>query len=228
MIDTKSIKAISFLRLGYRDYIAARVLLNSGLIIQGTTLASTAIEKYIKVILALNGQSKRVHLNKMTELKKLLDDCYFDITTMMDKVFLDVIDKVYQARYYDDIKAPLTFGFFVNQFIGELDCIVDYFENTVLTGIRDEHGTQIPTDYHKAVESKDPQLYLNNYLLNGISKKEHMEKEDIAFAIQINPVDVGQDELHASSIKMKIPYDGQIQGIVLHFTKEKTTGPNIN
>ena len=40
--------------LGYRDYVAARFLLNNHLIIQGLTLASTAVEKYLKALIVYN------------------------------------------------------------------------------------------------------------------------------------------------------------------------------
>ena len=40
--------------LGYRDYIAARLLLNNHMIIQGLTLASTSVEKYLKALIVFN------------------------------------------------------------------------------------------------------------------------------------------------------------------------------
>lgn len=37
-----------FINLGYDDYIASRQLLNNGLYSQGATLATYAVERYIK------------------------------------------------------------------------------------------------------------------------------------------------------------------------------------
>lgn len=48
----------SFAELAYRDYIAARFLLNNHFIVQGLTLASTAVEKYLKAVIAFNLQEK--------------------------------------------------------------------------------------------------------------------------------------------------------------------------
>ena len=48
----------SLMDLGYRDYIAARFLLNNKFIIQGLTLASTALEKYLKSLIVLTSKEK--------------------------------------------------------------------------------------------------------------------------------------------------------------------------
>ena len=41
-------KSRAYLDIGFRGYIAARVLINSGTLLQGVILAGTSIEKYIK------------------------------------------------------------------------------------------------------------------------------------------------------------------------------------
>lgn len=51
-----------FLDVAYKDYVAARVLLLADLLPQGAVLASTAIEKYIKAILAFRGNVSHGHL----------------------------------------------------------------------------------------------------------------------------------------------------------------------
>jgi len=220
--------AISFNTLAYNDYIAARVLLNNGLEIQGATMASTAIEKYIKVVLAFHGKSKNVHLDKMADLVKLLNNCYFDVTTLMDKAFLEIIENVYKVRYIDKIPDSITFGFFLNQFLGELDYTVFLFENNIISGMTDATGNQIKTQYHRAVESKDNHLFQNNYILNGQSKVEYMTMEDTGFSVQITPLSEGQEMFIARSQKMKVPYNGQIQRVNLDISIIKTTGPNIS
>jgi hypothetical protein len=210
--------AFSFNTLAYNDYIAARVLLNNGLEIQGATMASTAIEKYIKMILAFHGKTKKVHLDKMADLVKALNDCYFDVTSLMDNAFLEIIENVYKVRYIDKILDSITFGFFLNQFLGELDYTVYLFENKVISGITDGKGNKVLTQYHRAVASKDNHLFLNNYVLNGQSKEEYMTMEDTGFSFQVTPLCEGQEIFIAKSEKMKVPYDGQIQMVKLNIT----------
>lgn len=218
--------AYSLIVLGYRDYIAARVLLNRNYIVQGLTLASTAVEKYIKVLLVANGLTKsqiNVHLDKLDKLKAALSSCYYDITQKIDDRFLSILGKVYSIRYYDDIKQPVTIGFFVNQFVGELDYVINLFETIVITGLRNEHGNLISTPYHQAISDKDKDLFENNYILNGLSKKEHMEKEDTGFAIHVHPDTLAHGELTVTATKIKNEYDGRIWEINLKFQEGKVS-----
>ena len=60
--SAKPLKIIDFLQAAFDDYIAARVLIRAGLLPQGAILASTAIEKYCKTVLAFQGQSNPGHL----------------------------------------------------------------------------------------------------------------------------------------------------------------------
>ena len=59
--------AYKLMNSAYADYIAARYLLNpEKYLLQAVTLSSTALEKYIKSVLAVAGQAPkmRVHLNR--------------------------------------------------------------------------------------------------------------------------------------------------------------------
>ncbi len=206
------LNAFSLLTLGYKDYRVARFLLNNvnnDYVIQGLTFASTSVEKYIKVLLFLNGKTKReinVHLNKLEHLKKALSSCYYDITQKIDERFLEILGKVYEIRYYDDIKKPITIGLFLNQFIGELDFAINLFETVVIKDIKDEKGSIIKTLYHRDIENKHKDLFENNYILNGISKKEHMEKEDTGFAIYIDPKSLAFGEINILGKGIKNDY----------------------
>jgi hypothetical protein len=123
--------AYSLLSTGYDDYIASRLLLSKDYHIQGLTLASSAVEKYLKVILAVNGKTKKemgVHLDRWDKLESLIKNCYTDISKFLDERFLVLLGKAYQARYYDNLTAPIMISFFKNQLIGELDYTVNFIE----------------------------------------------------------------------------------------------------
>ncbi len=70
-------------------------------------------------------------------------------TKKFDPVFLDVLEKAYKIRYYDKLEKPVQFGFFVNQFLGELDSTVDYLEKILSPGLL----------YRRAIKNKEPHLY---------------------------------------------------------------------
>ncbi len=62
--------------LGFRDYVAARFLINKEFIIQGLTLASTAVEKYLKAIIVVNLKEKErynYHFDNFIKLRSVLE-----------------------------------------------------------------------------------------------------------------------------------------------------------
>jgi HEPN domain-containing protein len=78
---------LGFLRTAYRDYIAARVLLNKNYTLQGVTLASTAIEKYFKAaIYMFTGRKLHVHMDKFERIEK-------EVAVMGYQVIVDKIDR---------------------------------------------------------------------------------------------------------------------------------------
>ena len=189
--------------LGYRDYIAARFLLNNQFIIQGLTLASTAIEKYLKALIVLNlkdAERYGYHFDNLDKLKTLLEKNHYDVTKKFDTVFLSILEKAYKIRYYDRLEEAITIGFYLNQFIGELDDTIHFLETSI----------SLPSPYKRAVANHDPNLYENNFILNKQDKKDFMEGPDTAFSvrIQIGPSSHMEDTVVGRDVLNK--YDGRL------------------
>jgi len=200
----------SFADLGYRDYIAARFLLNNHFILQGLTLASTAVEKYLKAVIAFNLQEKEwyhYHFDKFEKLKILLEKVDSDVTKDFDPVFLVILEKAFKIRYYDKIDQPIFMGFYINQFIGELDYTINYLENFIFNN---QSCGQSITVYSKAVINKDQDLFYNNYVLNQENKKDYMEMFDIGFSIYISVGSVVHREEIVKGGSARNKYEGQI------------------
>lgn len=181
----KNLKGNSLLNLAYKDYIAARFLLNNRFVIQGITLASTAVEKYLKALIFFTSKEKeklKFHLNNFDKIKDILSKNEYDITGKLDTVFLDILQKGYEIRYYDEIEDPIIIGFFINQFIGELDDTINFLETCVM---KTQNDTAFRTSYGRAINDKDPNLYQNNFILNKQNKKVFMERPDDGFYIEI-------------------------------------------
>src|SRR5881398_1107329 len=53
----KTLDTLKWVRWAEVDYLAARILLLSELLVQGATLANTALEKYMKAVLCESGAS---------------------------------------------------------------------------------------------------------------------------------------------------------------------------
>jgi HEPN domain-containing protein len=172
--------------LGYRDYLAARFLLNNEFIIQGLTLASSAVEKYLKALIVLTSKDKEkynYHLDKLNKLKALLEKNNQDVTKEFDPLFLNILENAYKIRYYDTLKKAIKIGFYLNQFIGELDSTINYLEKCTGPGLL----------YQTGVRNKEANLFQNNFILNKLDKKDFMEQPQTAFYILIQPNSMTQE-----------------------------------
>lgn len=203
-------KGHALVDLGYRDYIAARLLLNNHLIIQGLTLASTSVEKYLKAVIVFNLQKKekyQFHLDRFESIKKLLVKVNNDVTEEFDPVFLDILQNAFRIRYYDSIKKPIFMGFYINQLIGELDYTIDFMEkfifNSPICG-------KFMSKYFRAIKNNDPRLYENNFILKNENKKDYMEKPDIGFSIYVRISSAIQEEKIVKGGSTQNKYEGQI------------------
>lgn len=193
----------SLVDLGYRDYIAARFLLNNEFIVQGLTLASTAVEKYLKALIVFTSKGKErynYHFDRLSKLKAILDKNYHDVTKKFDPVFVSILEKAYKIRYYDKLEGPIEIGFFLNQFIGELDYTIHFLETIDSPGLL----------YRQAIQNKDPNLYQNNFVLNKQDKKEFMERPDTAFAIHIQIDSISHRESKVVGRDIVNNYEGRL------------------
>lgn len=151
-------KVVDFYSSGFSDYLAARVLINSGLLPQGAVLASTALEKYLKGVMAVNGNESHGHLKKAhweslkNYSKELYSSCNID--------FLKLCQKSYKLRYLDDVPDKFNLVIAQLEFLIELDKTVENFESIISQAER-------PRIYEAFKEMQKPELYLNNVPLGG-------------------------------------------------------------
>ena len=209
---TPEVFAQSLLFTAYKDYVAARVLINSSLVIQALTLASSAVEKYIKAYLVAVGKKpKQVHLDDLGELKKQFGAAHQNVLDQIDPNFLSILGKAYAYRYFDKKTEVDYIGVSINQILAELDFTVNFFED-VIELFDHQNAEKIDTSYHIDFKAKDKHLVENNYLLEGVSKKEFMERPTVLYSLRINP-GKNLDEQLVLELLMehdRIPYEGHV------------------
>jgi hypothetical protein len=210
------------LSLGYRDYIASRFLLNNDYILQGTVLASSAVEKYLKAGLALNGKRlNKYHLDNLGQFKSLYSQTpYHMMFDVLDPAFLDILGKAYRYRYYDEktITKPDTIGFLVNQFLGTLDFTILKLDSLfIITQEKDGVTNSQDTQLKRAAKSGLPDLLLNNYVLNKIDKTEFMNRKSKAFGLHITPLNFGE-EFEITGHDVIGLYEGKMWTVTLNLT----------
>ncbi|MBK7377919.1 MAG: hypothetical protein IPJ03_02765 [Ignavibacteriales bacterium] len=172
-------KIINFLNLGFKDYLASRVLLNSKLNLQGAIFASTAIEKYFKALLAFYWDKSEGHLK--TSILNAVKNMDRKLYSSFNESFLKLLIKVYKLRYLDNhFDDSFNIQICNKQFLSELDYTVAQIQDRIVIA----QGTQIlKTAYNFYEDKKDPQLYENNHILTGIEKVEIIKQPNFVYAI---------------------------------------------
>src|ERR1035437_6467092 len=92
---------IEWLSWADKDYIAARRLLLDGFLVQGASLANTAIEKYLKASIVCQGKKVKHGHDPLTIYMQMKADS----TLQLDQDFLALLAKAYKMRYPDDLSA---------------------------------------------------------------------------------------------------------------------------
>jgi hypothetical protein len=165
-------KTADFLNIAYKDYLAARVLLNAHLPVQGAVLASTAVEKYFKAILAFRGNESQGHLKKahFNAVKN------FDpkLWAALSQEFVGLLQRVYALRYQDSLEKNFNVVIATREFLAELD----YTAVTIQESFQVKQGGKEATlMYHHNREQNDPRLLFNNHVLSGIEKQTFISGE---------------------------------------------------
>jgi hypothetical protein len=177
-------RARLFLDLAFKDYVAARVLLNQSLVLQGAILASTTIEKCFKGVAALTGKVARGHFkNAHVAPIKEFDPKFLE---KLNPSFLTMLELVYDLRYLDDPDKPKP-GFTIKlerwPILAELDLTVISLLNKISFGQGDAKFTGM---YEHMVEAKDARLWENNYLLANKKKEEFIARRDTVYCVRID------------------------------------------
>lgn len=165
-------KSNEFLSIAYKDYLASRVLLNAQLPVQGAVLASTAVEKYFKALLALRGNEikghlKRAHFNAV----KNFDNKFWSI---LNEEFLGLLQKVYSLRYHDTLEKNYNAVIASREFLAELDYTVINIQESLWIK---HDGKKVALMYHRDKNERDHRLCQNNHVLSGLDKQSFISAE---------------------------------------------------
>jgi hypothetical protein len=153
------------LDIAYKDYLAARVLLNAHLLVQGAVLASTAIEKYFKAVLAFRGHQSHGHLKKAhINAAKNFDA---RLASVLNDEFLTLLQRSYSLRYLDDIATDFNLVIASREFLAELDFTAGMFQESFKL---ETDGKPVVLAYDQAKQQNDPRLLDENFLFIDVEK----------------------------------------------------------
>jgi len=177
-------RALEFVGLGFKDYIGARTLLLQELPLQGATLGSSAVEKFIKALLSLRGEKAQGHLKKshISSLKNYAPD----LAAKLNPEFLEFLEKCYRLRYTDGLPPNFNLSVYAREVLAELDHTIIQMESQMV--FRRSDGSEVATMYRSALENKDHRLLSENHVLQQQDKATFLSKPDVAYGIRNRPV----------------------------------------
>jgi hypothetical protein len=211
----------TFINLGFTDYLAARVLLNTGLVLQGISMASTSIEKYFKAILSLNETVHRRHLNRdLLKAVRTIDPNLFQV---LNESFFLLLEKCYKLRYLDDLPNGFSVALIQYPSLAELDYSVEKIESRFTLF---EESRKLELRYQQMRHEKDPQLVENNFLYSGLGKNQFIESmESKVYCMRIMPPPSRYLEMTYTASKQ--PHDGNFLRELHVFHKPTIDNPNM-
>ena len=166
-----SAAGIGFTQLVFLDYAAARHLLWDGMLLQGLTLASTSVEKYLKAVLATQGFVGRGHLEVGTYARFL--NTGLELTKILNGYLARFLMRTYRIRYIDGLFGPISLLIEHLKVLAELDWTISEIDSRFV--IYPNSGSI--TDYQRAVAESDPAVLSHNWVVNGWDKKRFVERE---------------------------------------------------
>ena len=182
--SSSSSAILSFFGAAAKDYIAARVLLNAQLPVQGAILASTAIEKYFKTIMALRGNSSTGHLRKAhwNSVKNYAPEIFVDI----NPAFLVFLQRCYKMRYPDTLPPGFNLVIASREFLAELDEAAMLLHYGM--GLKNR-GEVVGTDIETYRKNRDVRLLLNNHVITGQSKQAFIKASpQFVYEMRVDPI----------------------------------------
>ncbi|MDO9302222.1 MAG: hypothetical protein Q7T89_12600 [Anaerolineales bacterium] len=198
-------KSRAYLDIGFRDYVAARVLINNGLLLQGAILASTSIEKYFKAVLTLNKITSRSHLN--LDLCNKFNSFDPSLYNTFNKSFLEMLIRCYKLRYIDDVPDHFSVVFIQFPLLAELDYTISKIEEKINIY---QDGKKLEFGYRQMWNNKNPEFTENNYIYLGISKNSFIQdKESKVHCMRLDPnFGYPRSTIEVYYTAERQPYDG--------------------
>jgi HEPN domain-containing protein len=182
-----AVNILTFVNAAFRDYLAARVLLLSGLTVQGAVLASTAIEKYLKALLAFRGNRSHGHLKRahLNAFKNYSPRFY----AAFNEEFLLFLQKLYPLRYPDSLPKGFNVVIARREFLAELDDTAIRLNASFQPKRPDDK--QVETLLDKFLAGRDDRLMDLNHVLNRIDKATFVTAEtEIVYEMRV--LDTGE------------------------------------
>ncbi len=164
------------------DYIAARLLLLRGQVVQGTVLAVTAVEKYLKAVCALSGIPCRKVGHDVSELNGLLHNRAIRLELNTD--FLRLLNKAYKLRYPDELAEGFNVALNSIAVLIQLDVTVE----RIRRGFHfSRNGRATTNRIEQALKAQSPELLTKNCVFGNTTKEGLFAEPSWCYELRVFP-----------------------------------------
>jgi HEPN domain-containing protein len=186
--DRKSIKItgeqvqtiIEWLSWADKDYVAARRLLLDGLLVQGASLANTAIEKYLKASIVCQGKKVKRGHDPLTIYRQMKSDC----TLQLNEKFLALLAKAYKLRYPDDLEAGYNVVLSQALILDALDQSVKLITSRIVIA-NSSNGHAVVRLLDNLIAQNDPRVVFNNTALGTVTKDALLDQPSLVYECRV-------------------------------------------
>jgi HEPN domain-containing protein len=157
------------------DYLAARRLLLDGLLVQGASLANTAIEKYLKALVVFQSKAAVRGHNPLGIYKRVRKNS----SLQLNESFLCLLEKSYKMRYPDDLDDGYNIVLSQALILDALDQSVKSITDRI--AMKNARGEPIKRQIHLLIERGDPRIVSLNTALGTTTKETLLSQPSRVF-----------------------------------------------
>lgn len=218
--DIKSIKItgeqvhtiIAWLSWADKDYVAARRLLLDGLLVQGVSLANTAIEKYLKACIVCQGKKVKFGHDPLIIYRQMKANCTFQL----DEEFLALLAKAYKMRYPDDLQTGYNVVLSQALILDALDQSIKLLTSRI--ELANSDGRPVVRLLDKLIAQNDPRMVVGNTALGTVTREALLGQPSLVYEYRVvHKHSYMEAEYYAAKIE-----DGRFDREALTQTSEKS------
>lgn len=171
----KALTILHWLTWADNDYLASRRLLLDGLLVQGASLANTAIEKYLKALIVFQNKEVARGHNPTALYKEVKKNS----SLQLDEAFLGLLEKSYRMRYPDDLEDGYNIVLSQALFLDALDQSVKSITDRI--AIKKNEGETVKRKLDLLIEQRASQLFFKNTAFGNITKDVLLSQPSLVF-----------------------------------------------
>jgi uncharacterized protein YxjI len=174
-------KIVTMLGWADKDYLSARPLLLASLLVQGTVLSNTAIEKYLKTICLMAAATFPRACHDVPVLYGILMSRGIDLG--LNPQYLELLRKAYELRYPDNLEAGYNICLSQAKLIAELDSTV--FKIRKGFQFRRSDGKPVASYLDQLLEVRDKNLLDLNSSFGATARNDIFTQKNSCYELRV-------------------------------------------